>query len=197
MRRLPKLLPGTLTDEQRRLYDIITAGPRGQGRGRSSLTDGDGGLEGPFNAMLTQPSIGMALQSVGAAVRFQGALPARARELAILIVAAHWDSDFEWYAHAAAGRAAGLTAAELAGVRDGRALELADPVERATVRACRALVSRGDLDDPEYADAVAALGDSGVFELTTLAGYYATLALQLRVFRVGLPVDSGDNGSTD
>jgi 4-carboxymuconolactone decarboxylase len=195
MRRLPKLLPGTLTGEQRRLYDIITGGPRGQGQ--SSLTDGDGGLEGPFNAMLTQPVIGMALQSVGAAVRYQGTLPARARELAILIVAAHWDSDFEWHAHAAAGRAAGLTASELALVRDGRAFELADPVEGATVRACRALVSRRDLDDAEYADAVAALGDSGVFELTTLAGYYATLALQLRVFRVGLPVDSGDNGSTD
>jgi 4-carboxymuconolactone decarboxylase len=213
MRRLPKLLPGTLTGEQRRLYDAITGGPRGQARpgqarpgqgrpgqgrpGQSSLTDHDGGLEGPFNAMLTQPAIGMALQSVGAAVRYQGTLPARARELAILVVAAHWDSEFEWHAHAAAGRAAGLSEQELAPVRDGREPELADPVERAAVRACRALVRRGDLDDAEYAAAVAALGESGVFELTTLAGYYATLALQLRVFRVGLPADSGDIGSTD
>jgi 4-carboxymuconolactone decarboxylase len=29
------------------------------------------------------------------------------------------------------------------------------------------------------------LGPEGVFELTALVGYYATLALQLRVFRVG------------
>jgi|SRR5580693_6526350 4-carboxymuconolactone decarboxylase len=195
MRRLPKLLPGTLTGEQRQLYDAITGGPRGQRQ--SSLTDSGGGLEGPFNAMLTQPVIGMALQSVGAAVRYQGTLPARARELAILIVAAHWDSDFEWHAHAAAGQAAGLSPEELACVRDGRALELTDGVEAWTVRACRALVARGDLDDAEYAAAVTALGESGVFELTTLVGYYATLALQLRVFRVGLPAGSGDNGSTD
>jgi 4-carboxymuconolactone decarboxylase len=33
---------------------------------------------------------------------------------------------------------------------------------------------------------VAQLGEDGVFELTTLVGYYATLALQLRVFRVGV-----------
>ena len=47
-----------------------------------------------------------------------------------------------------------------------------------------ALLARADLDDEEYADAVAALGERAVFELTTLVGYYATLALQLRVFRV-------------
>jgi 4-carboxymuconolactone decarboxylase len=51
----------------------------------------------------------------------------------------------------------------------------------------RALVQDGDLDDGQYAEAVAALGEAGVFELTTLVGYYATLALQLRVFRVGGP----------
>jgi 4-carboxymuconolactone decarboxylase len=49
------------------------------------------------------------------------------------------------------------------------------------------LVRAGDLDDAQYAGAVAQLGEAGVFELTTLVGYYATLALQLRVFRVGLP----------
>jgi len=32
-----------------------------------------------------------------------------------------------------------------------------------------------------------AAGHGGAFELTTLVGYYATLALQLRVFRVGAP----------
>jgi len=31
------------------------------------------------------------------------------------------------------------------------------------------------------------VGDQGLFELLTLVGYYGTLALQLRVFRVGAP----------
>ena len=43
----------------------------------------------------------------------------------------------------------------------------------------------GDLDDERWAEASASLGAAVVFELTTLVGYYATLALQLRVFRVG------------
>ncbi|MGI8447508.1 MAG: carboxymuconolactone decarboxylase family protein [Streptosporangiaceae bacterium] len=149
--------------------------------------DKTGALTGPFNAMLLQPGLGGALQALGSAVRFQGTLPARMRELAILIVAAHWASAFEQHAHEAAGREAGLTGAELAAVRTGEEPGLADPDERAAVRAARALVRAGDLDDDEYAAAVAQLGEAGVFELTTLVGYYATLALQLRVFRVSAP----------
>lgn len=43
----------------------------------------------------------------------------------------------------------------------------------------------GDLDDARWAAASDSLGAAVVFELTTLVGYYRTLALQLRVFRVG------------
>ena len=35
--------------------------------------------------------------------------------------------------------------------------------------------------------AVGCIGPAGLFELLTLVGYYATLALQLRVFRVPAP----------
>ena len=42
----------------------------------------------------------------------------------------------------------------------------------------------GDLDDEQWDAAKHELGLTAVFELTTLVGYYSTLALQLRVFRV-------------
>jgi len=48
--------------------------------------------------MLLQPGLGAAVQALGSAVRFQGTLPGRARELAILVVAAHWASAFEQHA---------------------------------------------------------------------------------------------------
>ena len=89
---------------------------------------------------------------------------------------------FEREAHEAAGRAAGLTEPEVTALRAGMAPELADAGERAVLGATRALLRHGALSDEEYADAVAAVGERGLFELTTLVGYYATLALQLRVF---------------
>jgi 4-carboxymuconolactone decarboxylase len=183
-RRAAKLAPATLDPEQRALYEAITAGPRAGGP--LSLTDPDGGLEGPFNGFLLQPRLGSALQALGAAVRFETGLDPRCREIAILVVAAHRRSDFERYAHEAIGRRAGLSDAELAAVQAG-AYEVFGGTEAVVARTADALAGSGDLDDAQYAAAVAVLGEAGVFELLTLVGYYAALALQLRVLRVPLP----------
>jgi 4-carboxymuconolactone decarboxylase len=187
--RIPKLDPASLDEEQRSLYDAIAGGRRAQGPQLFRLADADGRLEGPFNAFLLQPRLGSALQSLGSAVRYDTGLDDRCREIAILVVAAHWRSDFEWHAHEAVGRAAGLGDAELAALREGRHAELAGR-ESVVARTAAALVTRGDLDDAEYGEAVGHLGPAGLFELLTLVGYYATLALQLRVFRVPAPEDT-------
>ena len=194
--RIGKLEPSALDAEQRSLYDAIAGGRRAQGPQLFRLADADGRLEGPFNAFLLQPRLGSALQALGASVRYDTGLDDRCREIAILIVAAHWRSDFEWHAHEAVGRAAGLGDAELAALREGRHAELAGR-ESVVARTAAALVTRGDLDDAEYGEAVGHLGPAGLFELLTLVGYYATLALQLRVFRVPAPEDpaSGDPAS--
>ena len=188
--RIPKLEPSALDDDQRALYDAIAGGRRAQGPQLFRLADSDGRLEGPFNAFLLQPRLGSALQALGSSVRYDTGLDDRCRELAILVVAAHWRSGFEWYAHEAVGRSVGLGDAELAAVRDGRHAALAGR-ESVVARTAAALVSRGDLDDAEYQEAAAHLGAAGLFELLTLVGYYSALALQLRVFRVPAPPDAG------
>ena len=184
--RIPKFEPASLDAEQRSLYDAIAGGRRADGPQLFRLADEDGRLEGPFNAFLLQPQLGSALQALGASVRYDTGLDDRCREIAILVVAAHWRSAFEWYAHEAVGRAAGLGDADLAAVREGRHAALAGR-ESVIARTAAALVARGDLDDAEYREAVDHLGPAGLFELLTLVGYYATLALQLRVFRVPPP----------
>src|SRR3954452_9985386 len=97
--RIPKLEPAALGDEQRALYDAIAGGRRAQGPQLFRLTDADGRLEGPFNAFLLQPRLGSGLEALGTAVRYETALDDRSREIAILVVAAHWHSDFEQYPH--------------------------------------------------------------------------------------------------
>ena len=184
--RLAELPPDSLSPEQRELYDSISNGPRGSGPQSFPLLGPGKGLQGPFNAMLLSPPVGSALQAVGAAVRYRSALSERARELAILVVAHHWHSAFEVYAHEAVGRAVGLTDEELVLLRDSPA-DLTDRVERLVAVTTRALCRRHDLDDAEYSHAREVLGDRVLFELTTIVGYYATLALQLRVYRVNAP----------
>ncbi|KUL28948.1 carboxymuconolactone decarboxylase [Actinoplanes awajinensis subsp. mycoplanecinus] len=181
-----KLLPGELTSEQRAVYDAIAGGPRAAGSA-FPLVDADGGLEGPFNAMLLQPGVGGALQELGSAVRYRTGLTTRAREIAILTVARVWRSDFERYAHEAVARAAGFSEAELSALRTGDVAAFPDPGDRLILDVGTALAERRDLTDEEFTAARDGLGLPALFELTTLAGYYATLALQLRVFRVVTP----------
>ncbi|MER7922360.1 carboxymuconolactone decarboxylase family protein [Streptomyces sp. NPDC096057] len=180
--RLAGLPPGELDEEQAKVYRSITGGPRAAGPQAFALSDPEGRLRGPFNAMLLSPPVGHAVQALGAAVRYGSVLSDRAREMAILAVAAHWNSPFERAAHEAVGRTAGLTEPELAALRAGTVPELGDPAERAVLRATIALLRHGALGDEEYAETVSRVGERGLFELTTLVGYYATLALQLRVF---------------
>ena len=183
MTRIRLHIPSQLDDRQLELYRGITGGSRAQGPQHFALVNDDGSLAGPFNALLLAPALGDALQQLGAAVRYRTALSDREREIAILMVAAHWNSAFERSAHESVGRAAGLTDAELASVRAGAALELADPHERACAEAVGAMIA-GDIDDALWAELRATLDESTLFELSTLVGYYATLALQLRIFRV-------------
>lgn len=187
--RLRNPTPDELDADQRALYDEITSGPRATGPQLFELVDRRGRLNGPFGIMLHSPAVGGALQGVGAAVRYGSVLPDRIREIAILVVAAHWDSDFERYSHVPLALHAGLTQAEVDGVLAGREVSFEDPAERAVLRLVRALVHVSDLVDEEYAAGRDAVGEQGLVELTTLVGYYATLALQLRVFRVGVPTE--------
>lgn len=184
MTRLPPLRPRDLNPAQRSLYDAITTGPRGT---NSSLTNPDGVLGGPFNAMLYAPQIGMALQELGAAIRFRSSLEPREREIATLTVAHHHQSEFEWYAHAAIARSIGMTETELEALTTGNLGASFSPREQTIYALVVTLVTTGDLDDAGYADAVGELGEETLVTITALIGLYSMLALQMRLFRVPIP----------
>jgi 4-carboxymuconolactone decarboxylase len=182
--RIPPFRPEHLTPDQQAVYDAVTGGPRARGPQLFPLTTDDGSLRGPFNALLLAPAIGGALQELGSAIRYRGALDDRSREIAILLVAARWRSEFEQVSHEAIARSLGFDDAQLAGLAREDLRGLSDR-ERVVADTVRALLD-GDLDDDAWRRAEHGLGAPTVFELTTLVGYYSTLALQLRVFRVGV-----------
>lgn len=183
--RLPHPTPGDLSEEQRAVYDAITAGPRGSGPFR--VTDDEGRLHGPFNAMLVNPQLGLTLQQLGADIRYRSTLDAREREIAILALAHLRDSDFEWYAHERVGVVVGMTQEELDALDAGETPGTLSDRERVVLVATRALLSERDLADSTYDDAMRLLGRTTLADLITLVGYYDLLALSLRAWRVPLP----------
>ena len=181
-RRTDNLRPDQMDPDQEKLYEAITQGARAQGLQHFALTDDQGRLRGPFADFLLSPTVGMALQALGSTLRYETELSARARELAILTVAARHRSTFERESHEAIARALGFKQHELEAIRQENMTPF-DGVESRVGRTVLALLD-GDLDEPAWHAAKQILGKRMVFELVTLVGYYSTLALQLRVFRV-------------
>jgi 4-carboxymuconolactone decarboxylase len=60
----------------------------------------DGSLAGPFGPMTLAAAVGDSVQALGAALRFATGLSDATREAAILLIAAHHRSEFEWLTHA-------------------------------------------------------------------------------------------------
>ena len=185
--RLHQPRPDELTPEQRDLYDRLVTGKRATGPRAFPHTDDEGRLQGPFNGMLLNPVLGDALQEVGVAVRYATSLTDRQRELATLTVAASESSAYEWAAHSHLATESGLTGPQLEAIRTGAELTLPDPAEAAVLRAARELVATGDVSDATYTATSETLGQTPLYELITLVGYYRLLALQLRTLGVQAP----------
>jgi 4-carboxymuconolactone decarboxylase len=189
--RVPHLRPADLDDDQRRLYDALTTGPRRAAHdplpSAVRMTDDEGRLQGPFNAMLLHPKLGLALQALSGQLRFEGHLPTRTREIVILIVAASEQSDFEWAAHSAIAALVGVGTDKIDAIATEVAVEFDDPLDEAAAQLARCIVNHGDADDETYLRVQPELGDDGIFEVSTTVGIYQLIAQQLRLFRVDAP----------
>lgn len=174
MTRTPFLKPEQMTPEQRRIYDDIVAS-RGQW------------LNGPFAPMLLQPRLAEPAQQLGAFLRYHTSLPPRLSELAILVVARHWDCDFEWYQHAAIALKSDVAVDIVEAIAQFNEPVLSDARQRLVYDFSRALLEQHRVPDALYADATEALGSVGVVELTGLLGYYTLIALTLNAHEVPLP----------
>lgn len=185
--RLPWLRPADLSEPQQEVYRAIIGGLRSSVPRENPLTDKEGRLQGPFNAMLFSPALGMAVQQLGEVIRYQTTLDARAREIVILEVARAESSEYEWMAHADAGRRAGLSEDQLDAVRAGQPPAGLTGQEEAIHLVATELVYSGDLSSETLKQVERTLGLPTLTEVVFLVGYYRMIALSLRVWRVPLP----------
>src|SRR5947208_16395776 len=87
-----------MTPAQKTMIEHLLSGPRA-------------GANGPFNVLLRSPEMGDLAQQFGASTRFKSSVPSKLNELAIIITARHWTSQYEWQAHHRAALQAALSPA--------------------------------------------------------------------------------------
>jgi 4-carboxymuconolactone decarboxylase len=174
--RLPPVPEEHLTPEQREALREITAGPRGE-------------ASGPFVPLLRSPELMTRLQRTGEYLRFHSALEPRLVEMAILLVARHWDQAFEWTFHHPLALAAGLDAQIVDAIAHGLRPQRMDPAATAVWDLVDELHRTHDVSDTAYTAAVAALGEVGVVDLVGTVGYYTTLAMVMNTAHTPAPTE--------
>lgn len=188
---VPRLEPqtfDTLDDAQRELWDNITTGPRGNpDREHGGLAGADGALIGPFNALFLSPGIGDAVQKLGAAIRYQTSLPADLLEVAICTMGGHWRANFEFWAHARLAKNAGVSEGAIDAIRDGERPFFGDDRQQTVYQFGRELIENQRVSDETYESLKGMIGESAVFEVASVMGYYALVSIGLNTFNVGMP----------
>jgi 4-carboxymuconolactone decarboxylase len=174
MSRIAYLTPEELSPEQKRVHDEI-AGPRA------------GAVRGPFAVWLRTPRIADAANRLGNAVRLEGKLDRRLFELAILMVARHWNAQYEWFVHEKDALAAGVSRAVIEAVRHRGVPDFAQADEKLVHDIVCELHATRTIGQPSYDRAVAALGLDMFIELMTTIGFYTTAAMMINAFDAPVP----------
>ena len=126
-------------------------------------------------------------QQFGAATRFATTVPRKLYELAIIITARHWTSQFEWLAHHRGALQAGLSAAVADAIAEGRRPMAMPPDEEAVYNFATELLDTKQVSDRTFAAAKSLLGERGVVDLINVMGWYGTVSMLLNVDRYPLP----------
>jgi 4-carboxymuconolactone decarboxylase len=100
------------------------------------------------------------------------------RELAIQTVNLHFRSDFSFRARLPNAKAAGIGADLLAALPEWRTSDLFDEEQRLVVEYTQAVVS-GSVSDALFERVVAAYGEKGAVEFTTVVGFWSFWAMLL------------------
>jgi 4-carboxymuconolactone decarboxylase len=138
-------------------------------------------------AWLRNPELARRAQRLGELLRYDTALPARLSELAILVVARHWGSHYEWHVHKQEALKAGVSADVVRSIASGGTPALETDAERAVHRIAASLMEARGVPEPLYREGVAALTERGVVDLVGIVGYYTLVAMTLNTFEIGLP----------
>tara|TARA_A100001011_G_C14264483_1_gene824029 strand:- start:519 stop:1154 length:636 start_codon:yes stop_codon:yes gene_type:complete len=185
--RIPRLDVSSLTPKQNTLVRSIINGKRGAGRPLSEFTLSDNSLRGPFNPWLQIPETGEHIQKLGESIRYNSSLPPTLRELAIITVAAYWEAQYEWWAHAQIAKKEGLASEVIEAVKAGIIPPEAEHGVQAVVNFVRETLHDHEVTDTTYQAVQKQLGNPGVVDLVTLIGYYCLVSATLNIFKVPLP----------
>jgi 4-carboxymuconolactone decarboxylase len=151
------------------------------------LTGPRRGLGGPFNVLLRSPEMGDLAQKLGEYARFRPAVPAKLRELAIIVTARHWTAHYEWYAHRRAAAQEGLREDIITAIANRKRPTGMQPDEEVVYNFANELLETKQVSDATFKAVVDRYGEKGAVDIIGVMGYYQMVSMLLNVDRYPLP----------
>lgn len=144
-------------------------------------------MQGPYNVLLRSPALGQLAQQFGVHTRFESSLPLMLNELAILMIARFWNSQFVWWAHRKMALDAGLDEGLIQAIALG---QTPAPLSESLVSVhafCHELIQTRQVSDATYAALSKQVGEQGVVDLMAAMSYYTLVSMCLNVDQYPLP----------
>jgi 4-carboxymuconolactone decarboxylase len=156
-----------------------------------SHSDGRVELARVYVAMFNNAGVARQVGALGEHLRFEGSLPDRLRETAILRYAARTGFEYEWAHHVRPAGLAGLSDDTIDALAAPEVPPGLDRLERAVVEAVDHIVARVEIPDSVQRTLTDHIGTAGVVELVALCGLYGMMGYMTTAFAVdpepGLP----------
>ena len=111
-------------------------------------------------------------------------LSEREREIAVLVITAHLNSDYPVWAHEKRGKEVGLAADAVEAIITNRPTSFADAREQAVYEVALALTERRIVPNGLYDRAIATLGHVSITDVIVLMGYYTAVSLTMNFYAV-------------
>ncbi|WP_298255355.1 carboxymuconolactone decarboxylase family protein [Bradyrhizobium sp.] len=145
------------------------------------------GIGGPYNTLLRSPVLGQRLFDLFHYLRWETSVPIKLNELAIIVIARHWRSQVEWFAHAPLAANAGLKAETIAELKEGKRPSGMAEDEAVVYDFVTELTAKQKVSDETFARARKAFSDQQIVDLTAVAGNYVMVAMMLAMAEQTVP----------
>jgi 4-carboxymuconolactone decarboxylase len=148
-----------------------------------------GGVRGPFGVLINAPQLADRVRALEDYFRFDAELPARDRELVILVTAREMEARYAWARHEHRAHEEGTAPEAVSAVRTNAPLDGLTQRDRLLVEITRTLVRTRRLSEAQYAQIIGEVGERQLIELVALVGHYSLIGLTLGAFEVPQPDD--------
>jgi 4-carboxymuconolactone decarboxylase len=172
--RIVEIAVDQMTAAQLAAYKRLVSGPRGR-------------LPTPYKIWLHSPPLADAMEGVGTYLLHGSSLTKREVEIAVLVIARHFEAEYVFRVHGREAEEAGLARDVVTAIGAKTAPPLADPRERAVYRAAAALCAGAPVPQDVFDSADAALGQQGIADVLALLGYYTSVAFVTKFYAVPPP----------